>query len=386
MTWQHINHDDLVRLQQNAKSVDDVLRLKGKALVEDFEFSRVLVGKIPIEEISALFTRHGDLLLEKNVRRFLGLKGKRVNQDIARTLKEESERGNFYFYNNGITLVCDKFSYNGLQNADYQVQVQGLQVINGGQTCKTIQNTLSELAGSVQAGLENAFVLVRLYELPSESNDLVRSITYATNSQNPVDLRDLRSNDVKQKSLALGLQNLGYTYQRYRSDTSLNPLCISSGVAATAILSIWRERPHQGKTQGKEHFGKLYELIFSDDLNANQLLLATLIFRFSEKKRRKAIATSPPFLSYASHFIAMLIGRYLLKDLNMNLGQMNHKTFDKVKSQFETQQEDYFQQALQAIDESLKHLYADPPTLQRLASTFRRGDLLELLKDEGKDA
>jgi len=40
-----------------------------------------------------------------------------------------------------------------------------MQVINGGQTCKTIQNTLASLTGA-EDGLEKAFVLVRLYELP----------------------------------------------------------------------------------------------------------------------------------------------------------------------------------------------------------------------------
>lgn len=380
VAWQHINHDEIVRLLQATKPVDDVLRLTGKATVEDFDYSRVLVGKMPVQEIAALFTRNGDRLLERNVRRFLGMQGNRVNQGIAQTLTTETERGNFYFYNNGITLLCKKFTYNALQSDNYQVHVEGLQVINGGQTCKTIQSTLAQLAGA-QPGLEKAFVLVRLYQLPSDSNDLVRSITYATNSQNPVDLRDLRSNDPRQKSLEAAIRDHGFTYHRYRSDSSLRPSDISSATAAEAVLSVWRGRPHQGKFHGREHFGKLYDVIFTNDLNAAQVVIATLLFRSAENKRRRPPEGSPDFIAYASCFLAMLMGRYLLSDLGITLAQLDHRKFAEAKGRLEENEDTYHQRAVQAVDVALTRLYAEQVSLQRLAATFRRGDLIELLAE-----
>jgi len=65
---------------------------------------------------------------------------------------------------------------------------------------------------------ENVHVLVRIYELAEEDLDFVRDITYATNSQNPVDLRDLHSNDEIQRQLEIGMQDLGYTYKRQREE------------------------------------------------------------------------------------------------------------------------------------------------------------------------
>lgn len=38
------------------------------------------------------------------------------------------------------------------------------------------------------------YILVRLYEV-NDDEDIVKDITYATNSQNPIDFRDLKSND-----------------------------------------------------------------------------------------------------------------------------------------------------------------------------------------------
>lgn len=385
VSWEHVNHDELVRLMQAVKQVDDTLRLSGKAIVEDLDYCRVLIGKIPVSEIAVLFNRHGDLLLERNVRRFLGLQGNRVNLGIDHTLRTEGERANFYFYNNGITLLCRKFTYNALQGENYQVRVEGFQVINGGQTCKTIQSTLASLAGA-DTGLENAFVLVRLYELPSDAADLVRSITYATNSQNPVDLRDLRSNDQKQKSLETSIMDLGFIYHRHRSGATLKSTDISSAVAAEAVLSVWRERPHQAKFYGREHFGKLYDLIFSDSLNAAQVVIATLLFRFAENKRRRPPEGAPDFVSYASCFLAMLMGQYLLKDLSMTLSQLDHRTFTDAKSKLDHNENVYFSRGIAAIDVAIKKLYGDQNlSLQRLAATFRRGDLLEELARGDQD-
>ena len=43
------------------KPVNDTLRLSGKAMVEDFNFSRVLVGRMAVTEVAALVERHQDL-------------------------------------------------------------------------------------------------------------------------------------------------------------------------------------------------------------------------------------------------------------------------------------------------------------------------------------
>ncbi len=377
--WEHINHDELVRMMQAPKQVNDTLRLSGKAIVEDLDYCRVLVGKIPVAEIEGLFNRHGDLLLERNIRRFLGLQGNRVNQGIDQTLRNEVERDNFYFYNNGITLLCQKFTYNALQGENYQVQAEGLQIINGGQTCKTIQTTLAALAGA-GANMEKAFVLVRVYQLPSDSSDLIRSITYATNSQNPVDLRDLRSNDSIQKRLETAIHDLGYTYHRHRSEASLRSVDISSAIAAVAVLSVWRERPHQAKFYGREHFGRLYDIIFKEDLNATQVIIATLLFRYTENKRRRPPEGTPEFVAYASCFLAMLMGRLLLGELDISLAQLDHVKFSDAKTTLEQKDDTYYMQAVAKVGDAIRRLYGDQEvSLQRLAATFRRGDLLEAL-------
>jgi hypothetical protein len=189
--FEHVNHDVLVRILQSTAPVKDTLQFAGKAIVEDFNYARVFVGKVPVAELARLMDTHGDRLLERNIRRYLGLHGNRVNEAIAQTLRNSSECQNFYFYNNGVTLICDRFDYNALQSDNHRVRVDGLQIINGGQTSKTVQSTLSEERPAFPSNLDAAFVLVRLYQVPPDAKMFVQTITYATNSQNPVDLKDL---------------------------------------------------------------------------------------------------------------------------------------------------------------------------------------------------
>jgi hypothetical protein len=378
VTWEHVNHTSLVKILQASKPVTDSLRLNGKAIVEDMDFSRVLVGRISVTEIAGLISRHGDRLLERNIRRYLGLQGNRVNEAIRLTL-ETPERSNFYFYNNGVTLTCDKFAYNALQEGDYQVKVENLQIINGGQTCMTIFQTMRRATPFPEP--TEAYVLLRLYQLPSDNEDLVRKITFATNSQNPVDLRDLRANDEVQRRLEMDISQFGFSYRRKRSDSGLRPLDITSGVAAEAILSVWRHRPHQAKFFTREHFGRLYGEIFSASLNGSQVILAVQLYRIAENRRKRPEDADPVVVRYASCFIAMQMGRRLICDLGLvDVNGINHLNFKNANDLILANGDRYYSSSLGDIQQALSDLYGGQEVSpQQLSATFRRGDLIERL-------
>ena len=377
----HFNHDSIVGILQRSKRVDTTLALSGQAIVEDMNYMRVLVGRVSVQEIQRLFNDHGDNLLERNIRRYLGLHTNRVNTAIHATLCDPDKSDKFYFYNNGITAVCDKFDYNALQKSDYMVQLRNMQVINGGQTCKTIQETLNKTLPHMVG--EAASVMIRIYQLTETQRELVRDITFATNSQNPVDLRDLRSNDERQKQLELGLSELGYTYKRQREESWRGSAVIASSIVAEAALAIWREKPHQAKFRRKDHFGKLYADIF-DSLNAAQALLAVMIFRAVENERKRPTTAQPSaFLPYASHYIAMVIGRALLSDQAIALSRVSHRNVHALLRAFEDGQARYHADAIAAIEQALKACYGDRDvSLQQLSATFRRSDLLEMLGND----
>lgn len=384
VTWQHVGPDFLVELLRATKPVNDTVTLTGQAVVEDFPgFRRVLIGRMGVGQLASLFDRHHDRLLERNIRRYLGLSGNRVNEAIQETLKDDEQRENFYFYNNGITIICSQFRINQLQKDNRQVRLEGLQIVNGGQTSKTVQQVVKDCPKAAEAQ-----ILVRIYELPDEEKDIVLNITQATNSQNPVDLRDLRSNDLRQKGLAQAISDLGYNYRRQRGDTSSSSKDISSAskdltsaTVAESVLAVWRQRPHQARFNAADHFGKLYDIIFKEDLNGAQAIVASLLQRIAENKRKRPPANAPDFLPYASRFIAMMMGKYLLDDMKIELTKLTHANFPDAENLVERKGDDWFAMAVAEIDSALEPFRRSlgDMTLQRLSAQFRRADLIQQL-------
>jgi len=375
--FDHFNHDSIIRILQRTKVVDASIQLSGQLIVEDMNYMRVMVGRVAVQHIADLFEQHGDRLLQRNIRRYPGLHSNRVNSAIHETLCSD-KADKFYFYNNGVTVVCDKFDYNAFQKTDHQVQLKNMQIINGGQTCKTIHEALKSTSPNSLG--QSSYVMIRIYQLAEEKKNFVQDITYATNSQNPVDLRDLRSNDKIQTTLELGMKDLGYTYKRQREEGGVGSRVITSTIAAEATLAVWREKPHQSKFRRKAHFGKLYEDIFTD-LNAAQTILAVLIFRDVENERKRPSAEMPaPFLPYASHYISMLVGRELLHDQRTAFKDVSHRNFAELLERFQNNAETYHARAVEKVKDALKKLYGNQDvSLQQLSATFRRGDLLEQL-------
>jgi len=378
VTWEHAGPSALVTMMRARKPVEVKLQLAGKALVEDHPYMRAMVGRMSVLQLAQLFENFGDTLLERNIRRYLGLSG-RVNEEIAHTLRDKAQRERFYFFNNGITMICSKFGYNPFSEKDWIVQVSGLQIVNGGQTSKTVQYVLKDLGPEIAS----AHVLVRIYELPEDDEDLVQRITRATNSQNPVDLRDLRSNDQRQRQLGEMIKELGYTYRRQRSDSSPAPTDLTNATVAEAVLAVWRRRPHLARFMTTEHFGKLYDTIFTFDLNGAQAVIAVLLLRLAENKRKRPPPDAPEFLQYGSRFIAMLMGVFLLDELKIKLNELTYKKFAEAKAVIDAKGEEYFARSLLDIAKVIADLHGERQiSLQKLSATFRRADLVQALLGE----
>ena len=127
--FEHFSHLNIVNSLKSKKEINTTIRLSGKSFQEDFNFKRVLIGKVNVTEILTLFETYGDTILERNIRRYLGLNKNWVNEAIKTTLIG-NKKDNFYFYNNGVTMVCSKFSHNALQTTDWSIKVDDLQIIN----------------------------------------------------------------------------------------------------------------------------------------------------------------------------------------------------------------------------------------------------------------
>ena len=378
MRFEHFGTQDVLGYINRKPSIDTSLNMAGVAVQENFNFKRVIIGKVKITEIVRLMKEYGDSLLEKNIRKYLGKN--EINDSIANCLKS-GQSSNFFFYNNGITMVCDKFSYNALQEKDWIVKLKGLQIINGGHTCRTLLQTVSE---NTNLYIDDAYVLVRVYEVSSDDDEIVKEITYATNHQNPVDLRDLKSNDAVQQMLEHSAKDLGYIYIRKR-DNNTSASIIPSTVAAEAVLSIWRKSPHLARYKKSEMFGGYYKTIF-DNLNAAQMIIAVIIFRYCDAVRKRTSEDKDinSMRSYDNYFISCMVGTRLLHDLSIDVDKLTHANFERVKSYFDAEKVSlvtWAEEKLKSVLEEYFHL-GEGSSLSEIdgrtmAAAFRRFDIVE---------
>ena len=100
-----------------------------------------------------------------------------INKGLLVTLKDEPER--FYYYNNGITMVCDEAERKSSHGRDY-IQVGNPQIINGQQTTRTLASL------PVQAAKASVLVKVMRISRDEEENGehferLVSRIVAGTN-------------------------------------------------------------------------------------------------------------------------------------------------------------------------------------------------------------
>jgi hypothetical protein len=162
-------------------------------------------------DIGELYDVSGVRLFARNIRGFLG-KSTKINKSMQNTLEDEPEK--FFYYNNGITIVCDKAEKISRRGRDI-LNVSNPQIINGQQTTRTL--------AAFPAQARKASVLVKVIQVPRNIRDksvgfevLVSAIVQGTNWQNPVKQSDLIVNDRKQIEIEREFRKLRYLYLRKR--------------------------------------------------------------------------------------------------------------------------------------------------------------------------
>ena len=118
-------------------------------------------------------------LFEENIREYLGGTSG-INKGIIATLKNPDERGNFFYYNNGITIICDK------AKADSKsIEIDNPQIVNGCQTVNSIAEVL-KLDSNPNEIYSDVYVMVKILVLENKNTNFYRDIVKYTNSQNSI--------------------------------------------------------------------------------------------------------------------------------------------------------------------------------------------------------
>ncbi|MFF3653208.1 AIPR family protein [Streptomyces sp. NPDC002181] len=152
------------------------------------------VGTVAADELALWYQLHGERLFEGNLRRHLGVTS--VNADLTSSLRDRPDR--FWYFNNGITLLCERVQaeYFGRRAVGQPVRLElvGASVVNGAQTVGSVARAF----GSDPSAVAEARVLIRVICVDGAPNTLAAEITSATNTQNRMEPRDFVALDPRQ--------------------------------------------------------------------------------------------------------------------------------------------------------------------------------------------
>lgn len=291
---------------------------------------------VSLDNICSLVNKYPNKLFRKNVRNFLG--NSICNRGIQGTI--ENDPANFWYYNNGITILCDEA--NIVMERKY-IRLVNPQVVNGCQTVISIKKFHRNLQGDV---------LVRIIE--AKSHEFISALTLYQNSSNPVKKRDLKSNDPIQVRLKNEFRTQKYYYEIKRGEEfdkmkrkypamkqQYSNGTIKNGEVAKLLAAI-KLNPGFAVSKGNEEFfGNSYEKLFDPDISTYDCLVSMVLYWWIKESYRGAkrfydFDKSYVFKNPVTYYVLKLIYKILKKQNNWkkkvisfyeNSNEKTHKRF-----------------------------------------------------------
>lgn len=176
-----------------------------------------LCAVVRIDGLIAGMQQYQNGLFDLNVR--AKLCNSKVNTSIKRSLETDKGKKHFVHLNNGLVISCNNYK---LSSDESTLTINGAQVINGCQTLSTIWDYYFDANQDEKASLTNNLQLfIKVINGSSISRDrLLDEIIVASNNQNPMNERNLKSNSPEQVKLQASFyrppmkQGLRYYYIR----------------------------------------------------------------------------------------------------------------------------------------------------------------------------
>lgn len=194
-------------------------------------------------------------LFDKNIREYLGIKGKRgkANKDILNTLLDDIERNRFFYYNNGITMICDDFYKIQSHGRKSYLRVIQPQIVNGCQTVNTIFNAIELFSEGkdlkeVISAFKHCSILLKIFKV-NKTNEtekkIYENIVRYTNTQTSITAKDFVSKDdyflnLQQDFLKRGFYLIVKQSDKYKFESDIK-LFDKSKLLASDKLNIFNK-------------------------------------------------------------------------------------------------------------------------------------------------
>jgi hypothetical protein len=234
-------------------------------------------------------------LFDDNVRDFQG--NNTINSAINVTINKEPQK--FVLLNNGITIVCEKFSQTNMQ-----INIKNPQIVNGCQTSHVLYNNPDN-------ALERTPIIIKL--ISTENGEITNQIVKGTNSQNIVYGEAFETIKPFHKDLedfinALSPEYERFYYERRSKQYDHNPSInyyqkINFRIIIQSFIGMFLNCPHLSH----KHESKLLEIyadkIFLDHQSKYPYFVAALSFFKLEAMFRRKEIDNRQFYAFKMHIL-----------------------------------------------------------------------------------
>ena len=158
-----------------------------------------------IKSLKSIYDLYGYRgLFSQNLRYYV--KNAKVDDNVISSIQEHPD--NFWYFNNGIILICDSYSTSGKM-----ITLKKFSIINGGQTTKIIGETDFEKDFYIQCK-----VIKNKYIEEDDRLEFISNVAEASNTQKPIKDKDLIANRTEQRRLKKQLAASGVYCQIKRGE------------------------------------------------------------------------------------------------------------------------------------------------------------------------
>jgi len=279
-------------------------------------------GFFAASDIGELWKEYGSKLFASNIRNLLTKSD--VNTAMLQTLETTSRL--FWYYNNGITIICDNIEKQKIGGRDRSTgifPIKNLSIVNGAQTTGTIGAYYEALSDDeVEQIFADAYVQVKVIQTKNADGkefekDFAKSITINNNMQNKIIARDFASQTDLQKRYKIELEQEGIVYHISRGDDEIStPTHFSISEAGRARCNTigikYMMIAHRGTNTYlfKNINSNEYKAVFNDTLSGIEIWNTVLIQRAIDEvllKERKRNPDIREILIYGKDYLSYLI-------------------------------------------------------------------------------
>jgi len=313
---------------------------------EQYRLRNVIDARYVFTPVFAVYKLYKDAreqnypIFDQNIREYLG--NNKINKNIYKTLLDEDERKNFFYYNNGITVICDKMdsvkTRSTGNNLNAYFRIKNPQIVNGCQTVNSIYEALSKVNPSkLSEEFKDCFVMLKILEINREDDgegDLYKDIVRYTNSQNAIkestfvairsEFLRLQTEFERKGFLLLIKQSDKHTFtKKYRTIAELKSInserfkrfgineasklsdCYIDLVKLLQVIIAFEKGAYYAYTKksnllkiGTDEFERVLNFIKNPELTIDMLLDLYLLYKRAEIEKKKSESGNNPIVYY----------------------------------------------------------------------------------------